>query len=763
FDVGSQDGTDFLVMEYLEGETLAQRLEKGALPLDQALRIAIEVADALDKAHRQGVVHRDLKPGNIMLTKDGAKLLDFGLAKSGAEAAPPISSVAMTQESPLTAEGAIVGTFQYLSPEQLEGKEADARSDIFAFGAILYEMLAGRKAFDARSQASLIAAILEREPPPVSQLQPVAPPALDQLLLQCLAKDPEERWQTAHDLTCQLKWIARSGSRAGVAAPVAMRRRMRGRLSWALVILLAVLSAALGIAYLRLAGEEPVTIRASINPPEGGYFSSIGFAAGPVVVSPDGRLFAFVVAEKGGNSLWVRSISEETSRPLPGTSGATRPFWAPDNRHIGFFAAGKLKKVDAFGGPALTLSDAPDARGGSWGKDDVIVFAPGSTHPLRKVSAAGGESTPVTRLDESLQEETHRYPQFLPDGRHFLYLARSPGTEGPSTVIYVGSLDSEERLPVLQGTSHAQYASGHLLFVREKTLMAQPFDPGSLEVVGDAVPVAENVQYDALFNHAVFSASASGVLAYQMGAARNDSQLLWFDREGRQTGKVGEVASHFFPRISPDGKRIAVSIVDPETTNWDGWVYDLARGIRTRFTFSASIDGVTLWSPDGASIAFASSRQGKFDIFRKSSTGSGGEELLIASDVNKFPHSWSPDGRYIAFIQSDPGTDTKNDIWVLPVDGKEKPRAFLQSKYNENSPRFSPDGRWMAYTSDESGRNEVYVTPFPAADGKWQVSSGGGTAPKWGSGGREIFYLSPDNTLMTVTVAAAAGSFQVGE
>ena len=763
-DVGHEKDVHYLVMEHLEGETLARRLERGPLPTEEALRYAIQIADALDKAHRQGVVHRDLKPGNIMLTKGGAKLLDFGLAKNTAEAAPPISSVAMTQQSPLTAEGTIVGTFQYMSPEQLEGKDADARSDIFAFGAVLYEMLAGKRAFDGRSQAGLIAAVLERDPAPISTVQPMAPPALDRLVAQCLAKDPDERWQTAHDLTSQLKWIAESGSQAGVPATTAMRRKTRGRLAWTLVGLLAVLSGILGFGYFRLASVEQTTIRAFINPPEGGYFSSIGFTAGPVTVSPDGRRFAFVVTDQGSKrSIWVRSIDEGTSRPLSGTAGAIRPFWSPDNRSIGFFAGGKLKKVDTFGGPALTLSDAADARGGTWNKEGVVVFAADSSHSLSKVSAAGGDSTPVTKLDESLQEETHRHPHFLPDGRHFLYLARSPGTEGPQTVIYVASLDSEDRVPVLRGTSHAQYASGHLLFVREKTLMAQPFDAQGLEMTGDAFPLAEEVQHDALFNHAVFSASTNGVLAYQTGIARSDSQLTWYDRDGRQTGAVGDVASHFFPRISPDGNKIAVSIVDPETSNWDAWIYDLARDIRTRFTFSASIDGVTLWSPDGTSIAFLSSRQGKFDIFRKSSSGSGSEELLLASNVNKFPHSWSPDGRYIAFVQNDLGTNTKKDIWILPVDGEEEPRALLHSEFNEDSPQFSPDGRWMAYMSDQSGRNEVYVIPFPSGDGKWQVSAGGGEVPRWGKGGREIFYLSRDNTLMTATVAAEADSFQVSE
>ncbi|MEE9231601.1 MAG: protein kinase, partial [Acidobacteriota bacterium] len=584
YDVGHEKDVHYLVMEHLEGETLAARLKKGALPTEEALTVAIQIADALDKAHRQGVVHRDLKPGNIMLTRSGAKLLDFGLAKQTPNSRPSPSSAAQTESSPLTAEGTVVGTFQYMAPEQLEGKEADARTDLFAFGAVLYEMVTGKKAFEGKSQASLIAAIMHVHPPPVSTLQPIAPRALDRVVKQCLAKDPDERWHSAHDLTSELKWVAEAGSQAGVAAPVSARRRVQSRLAWSLVALLAAVSVFLGVVHYREISPESQTSRTFVPAPEGARFARFGDRAGPVEISPDGRHLAFVATGDGPNMLWIRSLDALEARLLAGTEGAYWPFWSPDSRYLGFFAQGKLKRIKIVGGPVLTLCDAADARGGTWSQENVIVFAGDSIHPLFKVSAAGGEPTQVTELDKSQREETHRFPHFLPDGRHFLYATRIPGGGGEPkrVVIMVGSIDSDERKSILETSGNAAYASNHLLFSHTQTLMAQRFDPDRLELIGDAVPIAENLQFDNLYNRVGFSVSRNGILAYQSTTPPAASDRVWYDRSGTQVWIVGEPAIYTDHSLSPDGTTAVVTINEPKTGYMDLWMVDLVRGIRTR-------------------------------------------------------------------------------------------------------------------------------------------------------------------------------------
>ncbi len=761
FDIGHQDGIDFLVMEYLEGETLAARLEKGALPPDQVLRNAVQIADALDKAHRQGVIHRDLKPGNIMLTKSGVKLLDFGLAKALPTAGIGDFSQSPTQSRPLTAEGTIVGTFQYMAPEQLEGKEVDARSDIFAFGAVLYEMATGRKAFEGKSQASLIAAIVSSDPPPISTLQPMTPPALDRVVRTCLAKDPDERWQTAHDVMLELKWIAEAGSQAGVPAPLVARRKSRERFAWVTAGILAALTVTLGVAYFRLALTEVRAVRSYILPPEKSSFTTIGPGAGPVVVSPDGRRIVFSAQAGGKYQLWIRPLNSLTAQPLAGTENAIFPFWSADSRYVGFFAGGSLKKIDATGGPPISLCNAPTARGGTWSREDVIVFAPETSGGLYRVSASGGAATPLTKPDTSKRENTHRWPSFLPDGRHFLYLVQGSTGEGRTYNIYISSLDGKENNLVLRAGSNAVYASGHLLFVRESSLMAQPFDVKGRQVRGDAVPIAEQVQFDGTVFRGTFSVSENGVLAYQSGGALGGSQILWFDRGGKQIGSVGEPAVQFSVRLSPDGQRVATEILDPKGANADIWIYELKRGLRTRLTFDPAVDRIPIWAPDGSRVVFASGRKGSFDLYGKAASGAGSDELLLESNLIKSPSDWSRDGRFIAYTSAgDP--KTKLDIWVLPLFGDRKPFVFLQTEFNESGGQFSPDGRWMAYTSDESGRDEVYVAPFPGPGGKWQVSTAGGTRSKWGRDGKELFYLASDNKLMAAEVKTKGPSFEVG-
>src|SRR5262245_43680143 len=582
-DVGNQDGTDYLVMEFLEGETLAVRLEKGPLPLAQVLKYGIQISDALDKAHRQGVVHRDLKPGNVMLTAAGAKLLDFGLATAGAPMAPGSSlTIAPTRTSPITQHGTIVGTFQYMSPEQLEGRDVDARSDLFAFGAVLYEMLTARRAFPGKSSFSVASAILEKDPEPISAQAPMTPPALDRTVRKCLAKDPEDRWQTARDLLLELKWIEEAGSQASVPAVIRTRRRVAERAWMAGVAALLLATTALGVLYYRSVSEEPQVVRAFIPPPEKANFRFVGGGnQGPVTISPDGRMLAFSAQGADGiQILYVRPIDSPTPQPLAGTAGAGMPFWSPDSRSIGFFAEGRLKRIDARGGPALTLCEVGVVgRGGTWNRDGVIVFAPSPNGPLHRVSDNGGQSTPVTKLDTARGETSHRWPKFLPDGKHFFFFVRlgALGTSNENNGIQIGSLDGTPPKFLVRTQANVAYASGYLLFMRGNTLMAQPFDLDRLELGGEAVPLAENVQREPAGAIGVFSASQTGILAYQTGGEIIGSNLFWRDRAGKQTGALGESAGYMELSISPDRQKVVVSVLDSNVGPPDIWIYEISR------------------------------------------------------------------------------------------------------------------------------------------------------------------------------------------
>ncbi len=762
YDVGSEEGLDYLVMEYLEGETLADRLAKGALPIDQVLTLGIQMADALDRAHKQGIVHRDLKPGNVMLTKAGLKLLDFGLAKQQLSAIETeISKVSSLptrgpQERALTEEGTILGTFQYMSPEQLEGKEADARTDIFALGCVLHEMATAQKAFSGKSRASLIAAILEREPAPISSIAPMTPPALDRVVKTCMAKDPDDRFQTAHDIKLQLQWIAEGGSQAGLPAPIAARRRSRERLFMAAAAAFGLTAAALGARLVLNRAEPARIVQSSLLAPEKVAFD---FSNGPMALSPDGSRVAFIgVGADGKSQIWIRPLSGLSAQALQGTEGGAYPFWSPDNQYVAFFTNGKLRRIDASGGPPESICDAPQGRGGSWGPDGTILLAPNANSGIFKVPATGGTPVAVTKLDESKQENSHRWPVWLPEGRHFLYFAQTPQTtsegSGVGNSVWVGSADGNGSKLLFRADSQALHAPpGYVLFWREGSLVAQKFDAAKQSVTGDAFPVAENVQRLPSRNFAYFSISSNGLLVYQGGALAGQSQLAWYDRSGRELEKLSAPGDVARPRLSHDGKRLAVDIRDPQSGNNDVWIYEFARKTLTRFTFDAARDAGPIWSPDDSFIAFASNRKGNMDVYRKPVAGAGTEELLFEGPAEETPQSWSSDGRTLLLESRNGANRTRGggEIWSYSF-AEKKGAAFHATEFNAGEPVFSPDGRFAVYVSAESGRFEIYVMAFPGPGGKWQVSTEGGEDPSWSHDGKEIFYIAHGNRLMVVPV-----------
>jgi eukaryotic-like serine/threonine-protein kinase len=770
YDIGTQDGLDFLVLEYLEGEALAHRLERGPMPIPELLKIASEVSDALDKAHRQGVTHRDIKPGNIMLVKSGAKLLDFGLAKPVATPASAALTAMATASEPLTAEGTIVGTFEYMAPEQLEGKEADARSDIFSFGAVLYEMATGKRAFQGKTTASVIAAVLASEPAPISTLQPMTPPAFERVVKTCLAKDPDERFQSAHDLNLQLKWIAEAGSQAGVPTAVVARRKRRERIAWGLAAVFLLAAIAGAVAYLRLARAPVQVVVAEVPPPVGSHFN-FELTGGPPALSPDGHLLAFTGIGASGTNLWVRPLNASVAQPLDGTEDAEFPFWSEDGRSIGFGSGGKLKTIDVSDGTATIVADAPNYGGGSWNRQGLILLSD-LRKGLYKVSASGGTPVPVLILDPS---KFYLWPQFLPDGKHFLYLGVA--SDPRNTGIYFAKLDGKEDRLVLRLDNRAIYASGGVLYGRGRSLLWQAFDPQSGQLKGEPRPVAEGVS-DAAFYSRIFSVSENGILAYQAAGATAGRQLAWFDRGGKKV-VTGEAGAYYDVRLSPDGRRLAFALGDPKS---EIWVTEPGRGLPMRLTFDPNTDsGLPVWSPDGNKILFCRLQGGKAKagIYEKASSGAGTEELLLAADspdVSVWPNNWSLDGRFILYSRGEPPPGTRIDLWVLPLVGDRTPRLFLRNPPAVYDGQFSPDGRWVAYTSKESGRAEVYVSPFDnarvmksaneptvlAPSGKWQITTHGGEYPRWRRDGKEIFFLAADSRVMAAEVGAKEGSFQVG-
>jgi Tol biopolymer transport system component len=763
-DVGHQDGVDFLVMECLEGETLADRLRKGPLPTEQVLKYGIEICEGLERAHKSGVVHRDLKPGNVMLTKTGAKLMDFGLAKSTVAGVNPASSLSMTMsrpsaDQPLTAQGTIVGTFQYMSPEQTEGKEADARSDIFALGAMLYEMATGKRAFTGKSQASLVAAILASDPPPISSVQPMSPPALQQVIKSCLAKDPEDRFQTVHDLKLQLSWIAEaSASQLGAPAQVRARRVVQKRtlyIAAAVGWILAVGAVAIFL-YSRAQLEEakrPMT--AAWLPPADTEYTSV--VAGAPALSPDGSKLAFLTGNPSETKLWVRDVATGAVNPIE-VERPTFPFWSPDGKNLGFFSSGKLKKVALAGGPVQVLCDAPEGRGASWSPRGVIIFTPNIREPLYKIPEGGGAPEKITDAQPGW---TNRNPYFLPDGDHFLFTYREavgvPTTTISAGALYTASLSGEKPHEILPSASNVQYSDGYLLYLHETVLVAQKFDLKSLKLSGNPTPVAEKLDYWNARDLAAFTA-AHGTLVYRHGSLQK-TQPMWVDKTGKEIGRFGEAGLYTQPRPSRDGALVGVVRPDPDTGKGDVWVVDTSRNTMSRSTFADAVNVTYAFSPDAKRIAVGTiAGTASLGVWIQPTSGSGSQEKLETPKTFGSIFSWSPNGRYLFLMVQN--NATRQDVYYFDLEGDRKLTPFIQTPANETGAVLSPNNKWLAYQSDESGRYEVYVTAFPGPGGKFQVSNGGGNAASWSADGKQIYYTVGDK-LLSVPIQNA-DTFQFG-
>ena len=760
-DIGHQDGVDFLVMEYLEGETLEQRLSKGALPPEQTLRYGAQIADALAKAHKRGITHRDLKPANVMLTKSGAKLLDFGLATQSGPAPLAAALTEMTVEhSKLTAAGMIVGTFQYMAPEQLEGKEADTRTDIFAFGEVLYEMVTGKPAFSGKSRASLIAAILTSEPPPITQLQPLTPVTLDRVVKKCLAKDPDERWQSASDLASELQWIA-SGAQSGSAAAISVpgKTSQRAFIPWLVAaIALAVAGVVAARVYFQPSPLLAPRARWVIEPPEKSTYHAAGQEGGPVVVSRDGKRLAFVAVDASGKQqLWIRPLDALQATPVPGTEGGYFPFWSPDGGSLGFFSDRQLKRVSLDNGRVVTVCDVHLARGGSWSNPGIILFAPDTLGSLYQVPAAGGTPSAVTQVDLS-RHDSHRWPYFLPDGQHFLYFASShDDISHAHDGIYVASLDGKASKFLIKTHSNAAYADGYLLYLNESALMAQPFDLSHLQFTGEASIVQEGVEEEPGFWLGVFSASQNGVLAFTPANPNSGNRLTWFSKEGKQLETVGDLGRYATLSLSPDGKQAVVERAQP---HHELWIYDTERDSRSQFTFGDSASSIPVWSPDGKEIAFASDRNGHVDLYLKSVVGSASERLLLQSPMAKYPVSWTPDGKFLLYQQSN---GDKSSLWVVKTSGQDAPRLLAERPFYTSDGSISPDGHWIAYTSQEQGANQIFVMPFSGLGAKRQISSKGGSRnPMWRKNGGAVIYSNDDGDVVETAVTARDSELSVG-
>jgi eukaryotic-like serine/threonine-protein kinase len=756
-DIGACEGAPYVVSELLEGETLRKRI--GGTPVAQrrAIDYALQIANGLAAAHGKGIIHRDLKPDNIFITNDGRlKILDCGLAKltqaDGDQAQTDIPTRRVD-----TDPGVVMGTVGYMSPEQLKGKPVDQRSDIFSLGAILYEMLSGRRAFHRESVAETMSAILREDPPELSDTNKSVSPALERIVSHCLEKNPEGRFHSARDIAFELEALSGSAtsSETITAALPAARRRRRDWLPWVITGAAVLLAAAFAWAYLRRSSSSEITEATRFTIP----LPDKALLFGPPVISPDGRRIVYrLTTQDGKELLWLSALGSLEARPLAGTEGALQPFWSPDSRSVGFFANTKLKRIDLSGGFVQTLCDAPPNVSGAWSSNGTIIFSGGSTTGLYRVTMAGGTPVQITQVDGSGNEIDHTFPYFLPDGRHFIYLVRNAQPE--NSAVYVGSLDSKETKSLLQVHSSTVYAPpGYLLFVRDYTVMAQPFDADTLTLKGDAFPIAEQVVRNPVLGRAMFSVSENGVLVVRTGGLYG-SQLIWFDGTGKDVGAAAPSGFYSMPALSPDEKSVAVSRGDSVgAAASDIWLINLERGTQVRLTEDPAIDNFPAWSPTGDRIAFVSNRNAQNSIYIKLSNGSAIEEPLVSSPEAKFNPTFSPDGKFIIYSQLNPKTNV--DLYLVSTSDK-KAEPFLQTDSIEAQARVSPNGRWVAYISNKTRQFEVYVQTFPVAGGQVPVSVGGGSQPQWRADGRELYFYTPSRKLMAVEVNGEGSTFRVG-
>jgi len=754
-----------LVMELVEGPTLADRIAPGAIPLDEALQIAREIAEALEAAHERGIIHRDLKPANIKITPDGnVKVLDFGLAKAleGHPASTDIHN-SPTVTSMATLPGVILGTAAYMSPEQAKGKSVDRRTDIWAFGCAFFEMLAGKRPFEGETVSDALAAVIRAEPE-WSLLPSHTPQTIRNLLQRCLKKDPRQRLQAIGDARISIEDVL-SGASQDLPSAVEMRTAAwRRALSWAVATVALILAALFATKYFTSKPQPLPTIVSQITSPPNTRFVFTGINPGPPTLSPDGKQLVFsAVTSDGRQLLWVRPLNSAAAKPLDGTDGATFPFWSADSRSLGFFANGKLSLIDVSGSPPLALCDVAIGRGGTWGADGTILFTPNVSSPVFRISASGGTPQPATTLNGSLNERSHRWPQFLPDNKHFLFFAQKAvvGIGG----IYVGSLDGGAPRLIMENDSNAVYSlSGDLLFVRQGILMAQRFDARELRLDGDAVPLVEHVGVNAITSRAIFAVSDTGIMVYEAGDPTGDTdQLIWYDRTGKQIEATGTPGLYLEPSVSADSNKLAISSLAGGTGNLNIWVFDLARGTKTRLTFPPASDRQPNWAPDGKSVAFVSNRNGPPHIYSNASDGTGTPTAVTVDGASEFAPRFSPDGRYLLFERLAEQPYSRREIWGVLLSGDRKAFSVIQSQFDVYAPALSPDGKWLAYESRESGRPEICVMPFLRGTGKWEVSTGGGVLPRWRRDGRELFYVSTDNKIMSAEVTEQGSSLLIGK
>lgn len=774
YDIQEHDGQMFIVMEYVEGQTL--RNHKNPFTLKQVVEIGVQVADGLAAAHEKGIVHRDIKTENIMIRKDGiVQIMDFGLAK-------------LHGASRLTKEGSTVGTVGYSSPEQIQGQDTDHRTDLFSLGVVLYELISGELPFKGVHETAIMYEIVNVDPQPLSAVKPDFDPELDRIILDCLQKDPDERCQSAKEIARDLRRFKVSSGRSRTSRVSTIRpayspssmataasppssgstsRSIRGfstYLPWAITAISIIAVAMMAWFWGRQPEASPRTMRFALEAPEDNSLRVAPSTA--IVMSPDGSHIAFVAADSIGEThLWVRSLNAFVAQMLSGTEGASFPFWAPDSRRLAFFADGKLKKIDITGGPPLTLCNAEDGRSGDWNRDDILVFSRTATSGLSSLNASGGEPVPVTELDTTREETTHRWAAFLPDGNKFLYYSRT-GNTGASEedAAYLGSLDGSVNRILMRHNGNVKYARGHIIFVRENTLMAQLFDTGEGIISGSPFPIAEDVSFDVRFNHSAFSVSEEGSLCYVSGPGFIGNSLIWYDRRGVPLDTLGEPMNVWNCRLSPDEKRLAIDPADDQGDERDIWIYDLAREIKTRLTFDSIDSWLPIWSPDGSRLVFSRGQFGRNDIYQVSADGTGEASMVLDLESGLCrPLDWSSDGRTLLFRISYSGLD---DVMILPMNANgsaaSDPLPFQKTEFDEDAGAFSPDGRWIAYSSDESGRSEVYVRAFPGPGGKRQVSTTGGDRPRWRKDGKELYYLDLGTRMMVAEVDGAGSSFQTG-